>query len=74
MPYYRGSNGRRADRFSNYRQITAKYSSTGSCGHQISPGDVIGYHPELKKAQCADCWHKWSAENAEADRIENYGL
>lgn len=59
-----------ADRFPNYRQIQGRFASTGSCRHEISKGDVIGWHPKLKKAQCAACWAKWVAENQEADAIE----
>ncbi len=61
---------RSADRFYNYREIDARFASTGSCGHAISKGDRIGWHPALKKTQCAACWSRWVAENAEADMLE----
>ena len=60
-----------ADRFYNYRDIEARFDSTGTCGHEISKGDVIGWHPKLRKTQCAACWGKWVAENQEADAIES---
>ena len=59
-----------ADRFDNYREIDARFASTGTCGHAIAKGDVIGWHPRLKKTQCAACWARWVAENAEADAVE----
>jgi hypothetical protein len=63
-----------ADRFYNYREIDARFASTGTCGHAIAKGDRIGWHPKLKKTQCSACWARWVAENAEADAIESgYG-
>jgi len=59
-----------ADRFDNYRTITARFDSMGSCGHPIKAGDRIGYNPRVHKALCAECWRVWQAENAEADRLE----
>ncbi len=60
---------RRANRFDNYREIDAKFDSTGKCGHPIKRGDRIGWN-KIHGAQCADCWAKWSAENREADMME----
>ncbi len=69
---------RNADRFSNYREITARRADTGACGHAIKPDDVIGWHSARKIARCAECWRKWAAENADADAyersIEPYGF
>ena len=59
-----------SDRFPNYRTITAKFDSTGSCSHPIRQGDVIGWNPRAKRTQCAACWRAWVAENREADAIE----
>ena len=70
MMYRRYGNSRFADRFDNYREIDARFASTGSCGHPISKGDRIGYHPSLKKTQCSDCWRRWTNENAEAEMME----
>ena len=61
---------RTADRFDNYVQITAKFASTGSCGHPINRGDTIGYNRRHQKTYCPACWRKWSAENAEAEAYE----
>ena len=61
---------RSADRFANYSEIEARFASTGTCGHEIAKGDRIGWHPRLKKTQCADCWARWVHENAEADLME----
>ena len=64
------------NRFDCYRQISAQFDSTASCGHAIKKGDIIGYNPSVrddrgqKRTQCASCWAKWAAENAEADAIE----
>ncbi len=63
-------------RFNDYREITAKRSGTGTCGHAIRKGDVIGYYPPRSRGyssgstQCADCWARWRAENAAADLDE----
>ena len=71
---YRSYRNSSADRFDNYREIDARFASTGTCGHEIAKGDRIGWHPHLKKTQCAACWARWVAENAEADAIESgYG-
>lgn len=56
---------RTADRFDNYRTITARFASTGKCGHPIKQGDTIGYNKQ-HGCQCAACWERWSAENAAA--------
>jgi hypothetical protein len=57
------------NRFENYREITAKFDSKGSCGHAIKRGDVIGWH-KTHGAKCPDCWSTWSAENAAAAQDE----
>ncbi len=67
-------NNGHADRFDNYREIEARFASTGSCGHEIAKCDPIGWHPKLKKTQCAACWQRWCAENAEAEMAERYGV
>ena len=72
--YRRYGYSRSADRFDNYREIDARFASTGTCGHAIAKGDRIGWHPRLKKTQCADCWARWVAENAEADALERWGV
>lgn len=61
---------RNADRFPNYREITARFDSDGSCGHEIKRGDRIGWNRRAKRTQCAACWSRWCAENAEADYLE----
>lgn len=61
---------RKADRFDNYRQITAKFDSTGKCGHEIKKGEVIGYN-RTHGCYCSDCWGRWVAENREAEAMEN---
>ena len=60
----------RSDRFNNFREIVARFASTGKCGHAIKKGDVIGWNPRTKSVYCTDCWAKWVAENREADAIE----
>lgn len=62
-------NRRSSNRFDNYREITAKFPSTGACGHAIAQGDTIGWHNK-HGAYCQACWTKWRAENREADAIE----
>lgn len=63
-------NLRTADRFDNYREITAKFDSTGKCGHSIKKGDRIGWN-KIHGCHCSSCWSKWVAENREADMIES---
>lgn len=58
-----------ANRFDNYREIRAKFNSTGACGHAIKKGDVIGWNKRYG-CQCSNCWSRWVAENREADAIE----
>jgi hypothetical protein len=60
---------RTADRFDNYREITAKFDSKGKCGHDIKKGDRIGYNRN-HGCRCTDCWDSWVRENHEADMIE----
>lgn len=59
-------------RFNDYRSIAAKFSSAGTCGHPIKAGDLIGCARRGRDSftQCRDCWHRWQAENEEADRLE----
>jgi hypothetical protein len=59
----------KADRFDNYREIKAKFDSTGACGHAIKKGDRIGWNKKFG-CRCSNCWSKWVAENQEADAIE----
>jgi hypothetical protein len=59
-----------ADRFDNYREIIAKFDSTGLCGHPIKKGDRIGYNRN-HGCRCSSCWSSWVAENREADMIES---
>lgn len=60
---------RNDNRFDNYRGMPAKFDSTGACGHPIKKGEAIGWHRK-HGAQCAACWARWSAENAEAAAYE----
>ena len=60
---------RTADRFDNYRQIAAKFASTGTCGHAIKKGETIGYS-RLHGTRCAACWSQWAGENAAAAQDE----
>jgi hypothetical protein len=57
-------------RFSDYFEITARFDSTGSCGHAIHKGDRIGWARRNRETQCPECWTRWVAENAEADAME----
>jgi hypothetical protein len=62
-----------SDRFANYREIVARFASTASCGHEVQPGDRIGYNPRLKptKTVCPACWRRWVAESRAADLYES---
>lgn len=60
---------RNADRFDNYREITARFDSIGKCGHAIKRGDLIGYN-RRHGARCSACWANWKAENLEAAQYE----
>lgn len=57
------------DRFDNHREITAKFDSTGACGHPIKKGDRIGWN-RRQGAHCSGCWARWVAENREAEAVE----
>ena len=58
-------------RFNDYREITARFDSTGACGHPIRKGDRIGWARRTRETRCTACWDTWCAENAEADAIES---
>lgn len=60
-------------RFNDYREIAAKFDSTGSCGHPIKKGDRIGYARKggQSHTSCPNCWSRWVAENREAAAIES---
>lgn len=58
-------------RFDDYREITAKFASTGKCGHEIRKGDRIGYNRQ-DGCYCAGCWRTWVAENRAADEDERF--
>jgi hypothetical protein len=60
----------KSDRFDNYREIEARYTAVGSCGHDIRKGDRIGWNPRAHRTQCVACWARWVTENAEAAAIE----
>jgi len=61
----------REDRFSNYREITARFNSTGKCGHVITKGSRIGYSRRYG-CKCSVCWEKWVGENAAAEHDERF--
>ena len=67
-------------RFSDFMEITAKFDSTGTCGHAIAKGDRIGYARGYRRIKgsaqtsCNACWTRWCCENAEADMLERCGL
>lgn len=56
-------------RFQDYREVVAdeNWAHPATCrpGHAIQVGDRIGIARGLH-IQCADCWHRWKVENAEA--------
>ena len=62
-----------SDYFDNYRDILAKFDSTGSCGHAIAKGDAIGYNPRNRKTSCATCWHRWQYDVAAESSMEQFG-
>ena len=57
--------------------MTAKFSSTGACGHAIRRGDEIFYYPRGKQAYCPDCSVAKSADfqsmAADEDVYAGYG-
>lgn len=61
---------RNINNFDFYREISARFNSTATCGHEVKKGEIIGYNPRNKKTQCSNCWARWVAENREADAIE----
>lgn len=60
------------DRFSNYREIVAKFASTAACGHPVKAGDRIGWNSRARKVRCAQCWRDWVAENDAAAADERF--
>lgn len=61
---------KKADRFDNYKEISAKFDSVGKCGHEIKKDDRIGWNPS-HGCYCPHCWNKWVSENREADLVES---
>ena len=63
-------------RYSEHRELVARFDSKGDCGHPIKKGDVIGYAARGGKPHrkthtcCAGCWSRWVEENREADLYE----
>jgi len=53
----------------DYGEITSRYDSTGTCGHRIEKGDVIGWS-RIHGALCAQCWSRSLRETKEAGDIE----
>lgn len=59
-----------ADRFDNYRELTAKFPGTcKSCSGPVKKGDRIGWN-KRHGVVCPSCWNKWVEENRQADEIE----
>ena len=61
-------------RFYDFGEISAKFASKGTCGHDIKKGDRIGYGRRGRRGKaetcCPSCWSAWVNENAEADMME----
>ena len=38
-----------------FRLITARFTSTASCGHLVIEGEKIGYNATAKKTRCSKC-------------------
>ena len=64
-------------RFDDFREITAKFDNTLTCGHAAKAGDRIGWSGRrgrdgASRAEtcCAACWLKWCDENREAAAYE----
>lgn len=57
--------------FRHYRDLVARFDSTGTCGHQIKKGDAIGYSKlgrwDMGQTQCAGCWEAWKRSVAADD-------
>ena len=60
-------------RFDAFHGMEARRQSVGcvnGADHKIEAGDWIGWARKARVACCASCWADWSAENAEANRLE----
>ena len=65
-----------SDLFENYRECLARRAEPAeetACGHAVARGDLIGWNPTAKRAQCRACWARWTMENARADFDEQIG-
>ena len=54
-------------RYDDHVEISARFDSTGTCGHQIKKGDRIGWARQFRETRCAVCWESWAGENQAAD-------
>ncbi len=61
-------------RFDDYRGISARFDSRGTCGHPIKEGDEIGWtrRGSTSYTSCPSCWAAWCDENRQADNYEQY--
>jgi hypothetical protein len=52
--------------------LTAKFASTGRCGHEIKRGDRIFYYPKGKAAYCPQCSEARAADFNSAAADEDF--
>jgi len=60
-------------RYSQPIEITAKFSSSCSCGAQIKKGQRIMYNPGTRKAYCEKCSAEIKAGMRAEQSYEQYG-
>ncbi len=61
-------------RFDDFHDLEARRDSVGCINndaHRINAGDLIGWSRRHRSACCADCWQRWSVENADAAMQES---
>ena len=55
------------------RWITAKFSSTCSCGKKITKGDQIYYYPSTRTAVCEICGKRGNSDLNREKSMDNFG-
>lgn len=50
-----------------FHEITARFQTTGSCGHLIMRGDAIGYDRAGMRTRCEACWRNMKERAAKRE-------
>ena len=52
----------------SFKEITARFQTTGSCGHLIMRDDVIGYDRAGMRTRCETCWRNMKERAARGEQ------